>query len=252
MEAQQVEQSTTQGFEAFAVAQGQFNAALKDANNPFFKSKYADLASIWDAVKLPLSSNGLSITQPIRTTEGGAYFVETILRYKDGAILERCMCPVIAKSQNDPQALGSAITYARRYALASLLCIVTDDDDGESATGRAEPQAAPKQQTQQREPYAKPATKPVDAKVTALDKWNKSVGAMLADSDRKVSPEAYMKATEVLKGIDGLSTDEIGKNFKALVKAGKEHGVLWDNEKKDFYVEEPTNEELSNALADNG
>ena len=129
----------TEAFEAFVKAQTDFKSAIKDAKNPFFKSTYAPLYSIWEAVKVALSANGLMITQPIGITANGITVVRTKVRYKDGAIVEESECPVICKVQNDPQAMGSAITYARRYSLASILCVVTDDDDAESATRGVQP-----------------------------------------------------------------------------------------------------------------
>ena len=119
---------------ALAKAQGQMKAAIKDQSNPFYKSRYADLASVVEAIKAPLSENGLSYTQLTDVDEGGVY-VETILLHSSGQwIMGRLKMPV-AKA-NDPQSLGSAITYCRRYALQSLCGIPSDDDDGNAATGK--------------------------------------------------------------------------------------------------------------------
>ena len=123
-------------FMAFLNAQRSFSAALKDSSNPYFKSKYADLNSVWEAVHEALHANGLTITQPIRINDAGQTVVITNVRYQNGELVETSECPVLCKSPNDPQAMGSAITYARRYSLASILGIVTTDDDGESAVNR--------------------------------------------------------------------------------------------------------------------
>ena len=129
-------------------AQAEFGPALKDANNPFFKSKYADLTSVWKAASEPLASNGLSIAQvgklaePIfYTNEKGetkviiGVIVETVLMHSSGEWLSGETYYPIAK--NDAQGVGSAITYGRRYGLAAILGIVADDDDGNAASGNS-------------------------------------------------------------------------------------------------------------------
>ena len=120
---------------ALAKAQGQMVAAKKDAANPFYKSKYADLASIVDAVKKPLSDNGLSYAQLTDVDEAGSVYLETILMHTSGQWLSGRLRMPVAKP-NDPQAMGSAVTYARRYALQSLLGVPAEDDDGNAATGK--------------------------------------------------------------------------------------------------------------------
>jgi hypothetical protein len=107
----------------------------KEANNPFFKSKYASLANILDTIQKPLSECGLAISQ---FPDGNA--LTTILLHADsGEWMESSYVMPVAK-QNDPQAMGSAMTYARRYALGSILNLnIDDDDDGEKAMGRQIP-----------------------------------------------------------------------------------------------------------------
>lgn len=110
----------------------------KDAKNPFFKSSYASLSNILDAIKEPLIESGLSILQ----FPTGDYGLTTILLHESGEYLksEYTMRPV----KDEPQGRGSAITYARRYALASILCLnIDEDDDGNTATyGGKNPQEA--------------------------------------------------------------------------------------------------------------
>lgn len=118
---------------ALVKAQQAFRIARKDTANPFFKSKYASFAEVWDAVAEGLSANGLVILQPIQTQEDGKIFVETIVMHQNGQSISS-HCPVLVKDENNPQAMGSAITYARRYSLASLLGVVIDDDDGNVAS----------------------------------------------------------------------------------------------------------------------
>ena len=122
--------------EALCKAQAQMGGAVKDAKNPFFKSKYADLTSVIKAIKQPFSDNDLSYTQfPINHADL-AVGVVTRLMHKSGEWLEsEYVLPIVKK---DPQAAGSAITYARRYALQSIVGIPTADDDAESSMLRSD------------------------------------------------------------------------------------------------------------------
>jgi hypothetical protein len=115
---------------ALAKAQANILAVKKEANNPFFRSKYADLTAVIDAVKGPLLDQGITILQP---TDGDN--VSTILLHTSGQFLGG-KTPIRAAKENDPQALGSAISYARRYGLQSLICLPAADDDGEQAMAR--------------------------------------------------------------------------------------------------------------------
>ena len=116
--------------EALCKAQSQMGGAVKDSANPFFKSSYADLTSVIKAIKQPFSDNGLSYTQFPIHSEGGVG-VATRLMHTTGQWIEsEYVLPIVKK---DPQAAGSAITYARRYALQSIAGIPTADDDAESA-----------------------------------------------------------------------------------------------------------------------
>lgn len=116
---------------ALHLAQGEMSGAKKGAANPFFKSKYADLNSVVDAIREPFCNHGLSYSQfPIY--EDGFAGVTTILMHVSGEWLQdSLMLPVVKK---DPQAVGSAITYARRYALQSIAGIPSEDDDGNAAS----------------------------------------------------------------------------------------------------------------------
>lgn len=116
---------------ALSKAQGEVTGALKSADNPFFKSKYADLAACWDAARGPLSANGLSVAQTPSTTDDGAVCVTTRLMHSSGQWIEDTMACKPAK--NDAQALGSVTTYLRRYGLAAIVGLAQVDDDGEAA-----------------------------------------------------------------------------------------------------------------------
>ena len=115
---------------AMSKAQAEMSGAKKGAVNPFFKSKYADMNAVVDAVRIPFSDNGLSYSQ-FPLFEEGRVGVETILMHESGEwISSILMLPMV---KQDPQAAGSAITYARRYALQSIAGIPSEDDDGQSA-----------------------------------------------------------------------------------------------------------------------
>ena len=124
-------------YEALSRAQASFKSAIKDANNPFFKSKYAPMSSIWDACKDGLADNGLFVSQPPSFTEGH-WVVTTKVYNGEGQFIE-CALPIVVKPNHTPQEFGSALTYARRYSLSSILGIVTDDDDAEGAMARDKP-----------------------------------------------------------------------------------------------------------------
>lgn len=116
---------------ALAKAQGQLEGAKKDSTNPHFKSRYADLASVVDAIKAAFPPNGLSYAQTIVTTEHGVG-VETILMHESGEWIggDAFSIPV---NKADAQGFGSALTYARRYSLSAIAGVKADDDDGNAA-----------------------------------------------------------------------------------------------------------------------
>lgn len=114
---------------ALAKAQGEIEGAKKDSQNPHFKSSYADLASVWAAIREPLSKNGLALTQWPRVVNG-AVEVETILAHGEQFISDVLWMPC---SKMDAHGIGSATTYARRYALMAVAGVAPEDDDGNGA-----------------------------------------------------------------------------------------------------------------------
>jgi len=117
-------------------AQAEMSGAKKGANNPFFKSKYADMNSVVDAVRIPFCNNGLSYSQfPIM--QDNKVGVETILMHESGEWMSDIL--VLPMVKQDPQAAGSAITYAKRYALQSIAGIPSEDDDGNAASSQKSP-----------------------------------------------------------------------------------------------------------------
>lgn len=119
---------------ALAAAQSEMGSAVKDAKNPFFKSSYADLNAIREAVLPVLNRHKISVLQPTTVIEGNP-FVETVLLHESGEFISS-VTEVIASKANDAQSHGSGISYARRYGLQSLVCVGAEDDDGNAATGK--------------------------------------------------------------------------------------------------------------------
>ena len=133
--------------DALSKAQGEIKGAIKDSTNPFFKAGYSTLCSVWECCREPLSKNGLAIVQ-IPHESDQQVIIETILMHTSGEWVSGkiSMKPV----KTDPQSIGSAMTYARRYALSAMVGVapIEEDDDGNAATGKTTPPKKPKE-----EPY---------------------------------------------------------------------------------------------------
>lgn len=116
---------------ALSKAQAAMKGAVKDSENPHFKSKYADLASVWDACREALTKNELSV---IQLTSGGpeTVTVTTILAHSSGESVSTAL--TIRPMKADAQGLGSAISYGRRYSLAAMVGVAPEDDDGNAAS----------------------------------------------------------------------------------------------------------------------
>lgn len=124
---------------ALSLAQSEIMAASKDGINPFFKgpdkpkgSSYATLASVWEACRVPLTKNGLSVSQLPVNSNGNVGVVTTLL-HSSGQWMRSAL--LVQPEKNTPQAIGSAITYVRRYALAAVAGVAPEDDDGNEASG---------------------------------------------------------------------------------------------------------------------
>ncbi len=188
---------------ALAAAQGEMGAAAKDAANPHFKSKYADLASIMDACRGPLSRHGLAVSQMPDRGEDGSVKLTTLLMHESGEHLGSEIS--VRTSQENPQVVGSVLTYLRRYALASVVGVVSDDDDGEAAAAplRGPSRAPPGHAPPARE--AKPSAPPIalqeaaqraqtafggEASFTMSTDCPKCGGAMWDNREKKTNPRA--------------------------------------------------------------
>ena len=130
---------------ALSVVQSKLEGAKMDATNPFFKHKYATLASVWSACRELLASNGLSVVQTCSVGDNGGLIVDTTLLHTSGQWIGGELA--VKPAKDDPQGIGSAITYARRYGLAAIIGVCPEDDDAEAAT--------------ERKPLTKPKPEPV-------------------------------------------------------------------------------------------
>ncbi len=119
---------------ALTKVQSKLEGAKMDGENPFFKAKYASLSSVWDACRKPLTDNGLSVVQTCSVGDSGGLVIDTTLLHTSGQWISGELA--LKPAKDDPQGVGSAITYARRYGLASIIGICPEDDDAESATER--------------------------------------------------------------------------------------------------------------------
>lgn len=139
---------------ALAKAQTNMGKALKQANNPHFRSKYADLGNVMDACLPALNEVGIALIQPTGTDDHGN-FVDTILIHGESGEQLSCRVPLIL-GKNDMQGFGSAVTYARRYGLMAMAGIAPEDDDGNAAAASA--------------PKGKPTPKPQENPNEAIER----------------------------------------------------------------------------------
>ena len=121
-------------FAALAKAQGSMGPALKDAKNPHFRSSYASLASVLEAILPHFNANGLALTQHPGFADG-VVTLTTIISHSSGQWMSSTVASPLARKQ-DAQAVGSAITYLRRYAAQSIAGLPVEDDDGNRASAR--------------------------------------------------------------------------------------------------------------------
>jgi hypothetical protein len=183
---------------AMCAAQADMTGAKKSSNNPFFKSKYSDLVSVVQAVKVPFADNGLSYVQfPIE--ENGRIGIETILMHVSGEFLSNSF--TVTLSKQDAQGAGSALTYCRRYSLQAIAGIPSEDDDGNSAS-------APKPTYKQ--PAAQPQPPTITKKAILDAFYTASTMTALDAKYKKALTTEFAKDAEVLQAY-AIRSKEIGK-----------------------------------------
>lgn len=134
-------------------AQKAITFASKDATNPHFKNKYADLPAVVDAVKPALNDSDIAFIQSASPSDDGKLHLTTRLIHTSGEWIEDTL--VMPLPKQDPQGYGSAMTYARRYALAAITGLYQDDDDGNEGSGVPDRPAPPKSSNAASRPAAK-------------------------------------------------------------------------------------------------
>lgn len=139
-------------FDRLLSAQERIGVISKDQTNPFYEHKYADINTIIDMVKPILNDEGLLLLQPLSNIDGKPA-IKTIIMCEDDVISDTIVLP---EDQN-PQKMGSAITYFRRYALQSMLFMQAEDDDGNAAA----PQSAPNKEQPKAQPPQAGSTKEI-------------------------------------------------------------------------------------------
>ena len=190
--------------EALSAFQGQVTAPKKTSTNPHFKSKYADLAEVIETIKAPLAANGLSVFQaPVGAVEGGAIRIVTQVSHKSGQWIRTTFSMPVG--QTNAQAVGTALSYARRYSLSAALGIAAEDDDGNEATKQPETRAAPQQQRQEA-PAARPFAAQKDSSQTQADRDSSESSKSTTSSEpptqeQKDQIRSLAKAAGVTNGV---------------------------------------------------
>ena len=191
-------------FKAFANFKKKLKQPLKDANNPFFKSKYVPLENVVQVVDEAMMDTGLSYIQEIEDLEEGYLRVDTIVLHESGEYMV-IKGSKVKPVKNDPQSAGSATTYARRYSLSTAFGIASDpDDDGNGASQQE------KGKTQQKRQQPKSQPKPeltLEQKVAANIDW----------VNKKYKPEI-----ELIKSWQEMEHEQALKAIKEYAEAMKE------------------------------
>jgi len=188
---------------ALAAAQINMGKALKQANNPHFRSKYADLGSVMDACLPALNERGIAVIQPTGEDEHGR-FIETLLIHGESGETLSCRVPLII-GKNDMQGYGSAVTYARRYGLMAMAGIAPEDNDG-NAAAKAAPKVEP--------------PKPISA-----DQF-KEVNDLIFDTETdEVKLSSYWKVDELTQMNAKQASEAIAMLTKKKSKQEEENGT---------------------------
>jgi hypothetical protein len=204
---------------AMAKAQAEIKAAIKDSQGQVGTSrnyKYADLASVWDACRVALTKNGLSVIQTTDFDKDEVWLVTTLLHASGESISGRYP---LRPQQQTPQGYGSATTYARRYSLAALVGVVADeDDDGAAASQRGD-----------REPPPRPAPKAEDKTAAAksyVDEAIKAIGTLTDAASLNAWVEANKTKLERLRDVYDEGSRQVSgailETRKALMRGAAE------------------------------
>ena len=220
---------------ALSKAQGEFQNAKRDKENPFYHSKYADLTSLWDICRPVLSKNGLSVAQGPSVNESHVT-INTLLMHNSGEWIESEL--ILNADKPNPQSVGSAITYGCRYSLAAMLGLVADDDDdgneaskGKGGQGKTETQkktAAAKTAAENNRKTTKPDPSPLKKteqktgapKDPKRQKIIDKIGAILKNAkftdDDRTKARVEISVTKSNVGLEALRATWQGKLNRLL------------------------------------
>lgn len=164
-------ESVAELFKALNKFRAELKQPLKDANNPFFKSKYVPLENVVSVIDEAIANTGLSYTQETVYNESGLIVLDTIIMHESGEYVALGGA-VVKPVKNDPQGVGSAITYARRYSLSTAFGIASDpDDDGNEASGGKS--VTPKNKNPKLEPALVQKIRDCQSKTALQQLWEK-------------------------------------------------------------------------------
>ena len=204
---------------ALSGAQVEMNGAYKDSKNPFFKSNYADLKQVMQVFQAYYAPRGLAVTQLV-----GLGDITTVLIHSSGQYISTTCALPVAK-QNDPQSLGSSISYMRRYSLSGLMGLYQTDDDGEAGVGRG-----PKTETAIKKEVAVKADQPdpEDGDPSAVTKYIIPFGGYKNRTLEEVGPKDLEKYILGLEERAAKSGAVITGNVKEFIDRASEYIRQWE------------------------
>jgi len=210
-------------FAALSKAQAEMEGARKDATNPHFRSKYADLGAVWDACREALTKNGLCVLQP-PFADGKKVTVTTVLGHSSGQWFAADL--TMTSREDSPQGVGSTITYGRRYGLQCIAGIAPEDDDGNAGSGRnTDSNAAP--------PPVRQQSAPPPRRSTTMDTHNtedplKSAVRLIAEFKPKLGDKAFFQVLREIGDVDlpeDIKSVEVGRKVYKYMAELEKHGV---------------------------
>lgn len=234
---------------ALAKAQGAMAAAKKDSSNPQFRSQYADLAAIVEAIRKPLADNELSYCQIPGTTPDGLILVETILMHASGEWISGtlAMQPTMIKQggqvvgippeERTPQVTGSCIQYARRYSLQSVVGIPADtDDDGNAASGNGTQPAQAQRKAAEPKPeqVSRQMKAEHDAPVAERPPVERPLSDAMPDSTPREILTWFMARLATITITPKPTPEQIAEKAKLLATTLKANG-LGEKDRQDAY-----------------
>jgi ERF superfamily len=201
---------------ALSKAQASVKVAVKNAKNPHLKNTYADLNAIWDACRVALAKNDLSVVQMPVSDEVGYVALETMLLHASGEFIASTCRARLTK--DDSQGVGSALTYLKRYGLSSVMGIVADDDDdGNAASDVHEPQPfqpSNSRPTAPRPPSAEP--KPSGVVVALTRELQDNFQFTPAERERRLQFTAWLAGVNISASTKELSDPQAALALKRL------------------------------------